>query len=37
MLIADKRDYRKGYTKHYGLYKKLNDVNSDVKIGRAHV
>lgn len=33
MLIADKRDYRKGYTKHYGLYKKLNDVNSDV-IGR---
>lgn len=30
MLIADKRDYRNGYKKHYGLYKKLYNANADI-------
>jgi len=30
MLIADKRDYRRGYKKHYELYKRLEANNSDV-------
>ena len=34
MLIADKRDYRKGYRKHYGLYKNLYHVNADVNSRR---
>jgi hypothetical protein len=34
MLIADKRDYRRGYKKHYELYKRLKDVNSDVNSRR---
>ena len=34
MLIADKRDYRKGYEKHYELYKKLKRNNSDVNSRR---
>lgn len=29
MLIADKRDYRKGYEKHYQSYKRLRDENAD--------
>lgn len=34
MLIADKRDYKKGYKKHYGLYKRLLRENSDVSSRR---
>lgn len=34
MLIADKRDYRKGYKKHYELYKQLKSNNSDVNSRR---
>ena len=30
MLVADKRDYRCGYKKHYELYKKLNNANANV-------
>lgn len=30
MLIADKKDYRRGYKKHYQLYKRLKAENSDV-------
>lgn len=28
MLTADKRDYKTGYKKHYGLYKRLQKENS---------
>ena len=34
MLIADKKDYRRGYKKHYQLYKKLKDDNSDINSRR---
>lgn len=34
MLIADKRDYRKGYKKHYELYKRLKIENSDMNSRR---
>ncbi len=34
MLIADKRDYRNGYKKHYGLYKKLYNTNADINSRR---
>lgn len=34
MLIADKKDYRRGYKKHYQLYKRLKDENSDVNSRR---
>jgi len=34
MLIADKRDYRRGYKKHYGLYKRLRVDNSDINSRR---
>lgn len=34
MLIADKRDYKRGYRKHYELYKKLRNTNSDVNSRR---
>lgn len=34
MLIADKKDYRKGYRKHYELYKRLRANNSDVNSRR---
>ena len=34
MLIADKRDYRKGYKKHYELYKRLKSNNSDINSRR---
>lgn len=34
MLIADKKDYRRGYKKHYQLYKRLNSKNSDVNSRR---
>lgn len=30
MLIADKRDYRKGYEKHYQSYKRLKGENADI-------
>ena len=34
MLIADKKDYRRGYKKHYQLYKRLKDGNSDINSRR---
>ena len=34
MLIADKRDYRRGYKKHYELYKRLKFQNSDTNSRR---
>lgn len=34
MLIADKRDYRNGYKKHYGLYKRLYKENADINSRR---
>lgn len=34
MLIADKRDYRRGYKKHYELYKRLKNDNSDINSRR---
>ncbi len=34
MLIADKKDYRKGYKKHYELYKRLKSENSNVNSRR---
>ena len=34
MLIADKKDYRRGYKKHYQLYKRLRDEQSDVNSRR---
>lgn len=34
MLIADKKDYRKGYQKHYQLYKRLKRDNSDINSRR---
>ncbi len=30
MLIADKKDYRKGYEKHYQSYKGLKSKNADI-------
>lgn len=30
MLIADKKDYKTGYKKHFGLYKHLQKENSDI-------
>ena len=30
MLIADKRDYRRGYEKHYQSYKRLKSGNADI-------
>lgn len=30
MLVADKRDYRRGYKKHYELYKKLCGENANI-------
>ena len=30
MLIADKREYRKGYEKHYQSYKRLKAENADM-------
>lgn len=34
MLIADKKDYRRGYKKHYELYKRLKSNNSDTSSRR---
>lgn len=34
MLLADKKDYRRGYEKHYQLYKRLKDENADVNSRR---
>ncbi|MBO5032498.1 MAG: hypothetical protein J6D08_11545 [Lachnospiraceae bacterium] len=34
MLVADKKDYRRGYKKHYQLYKRLRGENSDVNSRR---
>lgn len=34
MLIADKRDYRKGYEKHYQSYKRLKGENADINSRR---
>lgn len=34
MLIADKKDYRRGYKKHYGLYKRLHKENADANSRR---
>lgn len=34
MLIADKKDYRRGYKKHYQLYKRLKGENSDINSRR---
>lgn len=34
MLLADKKDYRRGYKKHYQLYKRLNGENSDINSRR---
>lgn len=30
MIIADKKDYRRGYKKHYQLYKRLKNENSNI-------
>lgn len=29
MLIADKKDYKRGYKKHFGLYKRLHSEHAD--------
>lgn len=34
MLLADKRDYRRGYKKHFELYKRLRSDNSDTNSRR---
>ena len=34
MLIADKRDYRRGYEKHYQSYKRLKVENADINSRR---
>ena len=34
MLIADKRDYRNGYKKHYESYKRMKNDNSNVNSRR---
>lgn len=34
MLIADKRDYRKGYEKHYQSYRRLKSENADINSRR---
>ncbi|MCC8047279.1 MAG: hypothetical protein LIP12_17625 [Clostridiales bacterium] len=34
MLTADKRDYRRGYKKHYETYKRMRENNSDVNSRR---
>ena len=34
MLIADQKDYRKGYEKHYQSYKRLKDENADINSRR---
>ena len=34
MLIADKRDYRRGYEKHYQSYKRLKSQNADINSRR---
>ena len=34
MLIADKRDYRKGYEKHYQSYKRLKGEKADINSRR---
>ena len=34
MLIADKRDYRRGYEKHYQSYKRLKSENADMNSRR---
>lgn len=34
MLIADKRDYRKGYEKHYQSYRRLKGENADINSRR---
>ena len=34
MLIADKRDYRRGYEKHYQSYKRLKSENADINSRR---
>lgn len=34
MLVADKKDYRRGYKKHYQLYKRLREENSNVNSRR---
>lgn len=34
MLIADKRDYRKGYEKHYQSYRRLKGENTDINSRR---
>ena len=34
MLVADKKDYRRGYKKHYQLYKRLREGNSNVNSRR---
>lgn len=34
MLVADKKDYRQGYKKHYQLYKELKEQNSNISSRR---
>lgn len=34
MVLADKRDYRQGYKKHYTTYKRLQSTNDDVQSRR---
>ncbi len=34
MIIADKRDYGRGYRKHYEVYRRLKQENSDVNSRR---
>lgn len=34
MLLADKKDYRRGYKKHYQLYLRLKNANSDTNSRR---
>ena len=34
MILADKRDYKQGYRKHYVTYKRLRDDNDDLNSRR---
>lgn len=34
MILADKRDYKQGYKKHYITYKRLQDDNNDLNSRR---
>lgn len=34
MVLADKRDYKRGYEKHYRTFRKLKQANSDLRSRR---